>query len=155
MPSLTELRDAAVTALKTALPGVRVDSVSGGADAAAVLKKTLGTATVLVTAVGAQNVADPASCDFDVCGQFAALVVIYGRKDQLTREKDGLVVVEQAAQALHGKTFGLFDTGRARVQSLGPLEDEELEDKGAWVWAIVWEQLLTLTPPAEKTNESV
>ena len=155
MPSLTEVRDAAIAALKTALPGVRVDGVSGGAEAAAVLKKSLGTATVLVTALGAQNAADPRSFDFDVYGQFAALIVIYGRRDQTAREKDGLIVVEQTAQALHGQTFGLFDVGRVRVLSLGPLEDEELENNGAWVWAVTWGQPLTLTPPAENNDESV
>ena len=155
MPSLTEVRDAAVATLKTALPGTRIDRVSGGAEAAAVMKKSLGTATVLVTALGAQNAADPRSLDFDVYGQFAALVTIYGRKDQLAREKDGLAIVERVAQALHGGTFGLFDIGPARVSSLGPLEDEDLEHNGAWVWAVTWGQSLTLTPPAENTDESV
>ncbi|MFQ9867390.1 MAG: hypothetical protein ACLRWP_10680 [Bilophila wadsworthia] len=116
MPSLTEVRDAAVATLKTALPGTRIDRVSGGAEAAAVMKKSLGTATVLVTALGAQNAADPRSLDFDVYGQFAALVTIYGRKDQLAREKDGLAIVERVAQALHGGTFGLFDIGPARYR---------------------------------------
>lgn len=155
MPSLTALRDAAIAVLKTALPDVRVESVSGGADAAVILKKALGNATVLVTALGAQNVADPQTFDFDVYATFAALVVLYGRKDQVAREKDGLVVVEQVAQALHGQTFDFFDTGRSRVLSLGPLEDDELDDKGAWVWAVVWGQSLTLTPPTENNNESV
>lgn len=155
MPSLTELRDSAIAVLKTALPDVRVDSVSGGAEAAVILKKALGSATVLVTALGAQNVAAPQTSDFDVYATFAALVVMYGRKDQTSREKDGLIVVEQTAQALHGQTFGFFDTGRARVLSLGPLEDDELDDKGAWVWAVVWGQSLTLTPPTESNNESV
>ncbi len=155
MPSLTEVRDAAIAALKSAVPEVRVDSVSGGAEAAAVLKKTLGTTTILVTALGAQNAADPRSLDFDVYGQFAALVVIYGRRDQTVREKDGLAVVECAARALHGQTFNLDDTGPARVLSLGPLEDDELDEKGAWVWAVTWGQPLTLTPPMEKPDEPV
>ena len=155
MPSLTEVRDAAIAALKSAVPEVRVDSVSGGAEAAAVLKKTLGTTTILVTALGAQNAADPRSLDFDVYGQFAALVVIYGRRDQAAREKGGLAAVEPAAQALHGHTFGLVDLGPARVLSLGPLEDAELENNGAWVWAVTWGQPLTLTPPMEKPDESL
>ncbi|MFQ9491592.1 MAG: hypothetical protein ACLR0N_12200 [Bilophila wadsworthia] len=45
-------------------------------------------------------------------GQFAALVTIYGRKDQLAREKDGLAIVERVAQALHGGTFGLLTSAR-------------------------------------------
>ncbi len=155
MPSLTEVRDAAIATLKTALPGTRIDCVSGGSEAAVVMKKSLGTATVLVTALGAQNAADPRSLDFDVYGQFAALVTIYGRKDQLAREKDGLAIVDRVALALHGETFGLFDIGPARVLSLGPLEDDELDDKGAWVWAVTWGQPLTFTPPAEKNHESV
>ena len=59
MPSLTEVRDAAIAALKSAVPEVRVDSVSGGAEAAAVLKKTLGTTTILVTAWRAERRRSP------------------------------------------------------------------------------------------------
>ena len=76
MPSLVEIRDAAIRELSLLLPDVTVEAISGGADAAEVLRESLGPATVLVTILSAQNTASTDSFDLDVYGQFAAIVVI-------------------------------------------------------------------------------
>ena len=155
MPSLVEIRDAAIRELGLLLPDVTVGAISGGADAAEVLRESLGPATVLVTILSAQNTASTDSFDLDVYGQFAAIVVIYGGTGQEEREMDGLAVVDEVVHAIHGQMFGLTDTAFAQIRSIAPLDDEELERNGAWAWAVLWGQAFTLTPPAEKTNESV
>ena len=53
MPSLVEIRDAAIRELSLLLPDVTVGAISGGADAAEVLRESLGPATVLVTILSA------------------------------------------------------------------------------------------------------
>ena len=125
MPSLVEIRDAAIRELSLLLPDVTVEAISGGADAA------------------------------DVYGQFAAIVVIYGGTGQEEREMDGLAVVDEVVHAIHGQMFGLTDTSFAQIRSIAPLDDEELERRGAWAWAVLWGQAFTLTPPAEKNHESL
>ena len=155
MPSLVEIRDAAIRELGLLLPDVTVGAISGGADAAEVLRESLGPATVLVTILSAQNTASTDSFDLDVYGQFAAIVVIYGGTGQEEREMDGLAVVDEVVHAIHGQMFGLTDTAFAQIRSIAPLDDEELERKGAWAWAVLWEQAFTLTPPAENPDESL
>ena len=155
MPSLVELRDAAIRELDLLLPDVTVGAISGGADAAEVLRESLGPATVLVTILSAQNTASTDSFDLDVYGQFAAIVVMYGGTGQEEREMDGLAIVDEVVHAIHGQMFGLTDTSFAQIRSIAPLDDEGLERNGAWAWAVLWGQAFTLTPPAEKNHESL
>ena len=116
MPSLVEIRDAAIRELSLLLPDVTVEAISGGADAAEVLRESLGPATVLVTILSAQNTASTDSFDLDVYGQFAAIVVIYGGTGQEEREMDGLAVVDEVVHAIHGQMFGLTDTSFAQIR---------------------------------------
>lgn len=149
MASLTELRDAACACLKNALPAVRVSGLAGSADAATILRESVGKSTVFVVLLAAENHAERAPMDFDMQATLGALVIIHGRKNQTAREADGLAVAEAAAQSLHGRTFGMADAGPARVLGIAPLADEELENKGLWAWAVTWEQSLTFTATQE------
>ena len=77
MPSLTEVRDAAVALLRTVHPDIsRVEAFSGEITLDAVAGKGLPPGvSVLVAAVAADNDAQGDSLDFDVMGTFGALVV--------------------------------------------------------------------------------
>lgn len=119
------------------------------------LRESLGPATVLVTILVRPEYSPADSFDLDVYGRFAAIVVMYGGTGQEEREMDGLAVVDEVVHAIHGQMFGLADTSFAQIRSIAPLDDEELERKGAWAWAVFWEQAFTLTPPAENPDESV
>ena len=77
MPSLTEVRDAAVALLRTVHPDIsRVEAFSGEITLGAVAGKGLPPGvSVLVAAVAADNDALGNSLDFDVVATFGALIV--------------------------------------------------------------------------------
>ena len=77
MPSLTEVRDAAVALLQNVFPDLpRVEAFSGEITIDAVADKRLPAGvSVLVAALTADNDAAPGSLDFDVVASFGVLVI--------------------------------------------------------------------------------
>lgn len=143
---MSELRDAAVECLNRAFPDLCARGVSGSADAASILADYIGAGAILVLAVNAQNVADPNSLFFDINANLAAIVVIHGKRNALSREDEGLPLAEKVALFIHGGTFDLPGVSPARVSAISPIADEELSRRGLWAWTITWNQRLTLTP---------
>ena len=94
MPSLTEVRDAAVSLLRTVHPDIsRVEAFSGEITLDAVAGKGLPPGvSVLVAAVAADNDAQGDSLDFDVMGTFGALVVSNNVAGAEYAEQDALDV---------------------------------------------------------------
>ena len=154
MPSLTEVRDAAVALLQTVFPDLpRVEAFSGEITIDAVAEKRLPPGvSVLVAAVAADNDAAPASLDFDVVGTFGVLVVASNVAGAEYAEADALAVAETAALALHGADFGL-PVSPAVVKTLEAVADDALVENGLCVWTILWRQQLVFTE--RKTDESV
>lgn len=141
MPSLTEVRDAAVALLQGVFPDLpRVEAFSGEITLDAVAEKRLPPGvSVLVAAVAADNEAAPASLDFDVMAAFGALVVSNNVAGAECAEADALAVAERIALAVHGATFGL-PVGPAVIRSLEAVADEELARQGVCVWSVLWRQ---------------
>lgn len=141
MPSLTEVRDAAVALLQGVFPDLpRVEAFSGEITLDAVAEKRLPPGvSVLVAAVAADNEAAPASLDFDVMAVFGALVVSNNVAGAECAEADALAVAERTALAVHGATFGL-PVSPAVVRSLEAVTDEELARQGVCVWSVLWRQ---------------
>ena len=154
MPSLTEVRDAAVALLRTVHPDIsRVEAFSGEITLDAVAGKGLPPGvSVLVAAVAADNDAQGDSLDFDVMGTFGALVVSNNVAGAEYAEQDALHVAEKTALAVHGATFGLPGVSPAVVRSLEAVTDEELAGNGICVWSVVWRQSLVFT---EGVNDGV
>lgn len=146
MASLSQLRDAAVESLELAFPALCVKPVSGSADAASILADYIGKGVVLVMALTAQNVAERNSLVFDLNANLAAIMVIHGLKNALSRENAGLPLAEGLALEIHGNTFGLSGVSPARVSAIAPIADEEITKRGLWAWTITWDQRLVLTP---------
>lgn len=144
MAGLVETREAAIASLGGDFPGLAVLGASGSSDAATILARYIGQGAVIVMALGASNVAAPNSLQFDVNADFAAIVIVHGKKDAKAREDEGLPLAESVALHIHGNTFGLSGASPARVSGISPIADEELSKKGLWAWAIIWEQRLVL-----------
>lgn len=146
MPSLTNIRDAAVGEFKAACPGVTgVRSFSGELDLNTAKSLALGTGvTVLVAALEAESV--PPLDRLDLAGTFAALVVVAGADGREAREAKALAIAEKVTVNIHGNTFGLSGVGKARVASLSPITDDELDKARLSVWSIVWQQSFTFDP---------
>ena len=141
MPSLTEVRDAAVALLQNVFPDLpRVEAFSGEITIDAVADKRLPAGvSVLVAALAADNDAAPGSLDFDVVASFGVLVISSN-------------AAETAALSIHGATFGL-PVSPALVKSLEAVNDEAFVENGYSVWTIVWQQQLIFTE--RNTDESV
>lgn len=154
MPSLTEVRDAAVTLLQTVFPDLsRVEAFSGEITIDAVADKRLPAGvSVLVAALAADNDAPPGTLDFDVVASFGVLVISSNAAGAEYAEADALSVAETAALSIHGATFGL-PVSPALVKSLEAVNDEAFVENGYSVWTIVWQQQLIFTE--RNTNESV
>ena len=132
MPSLTEVRDAAVALLRTVHPDIsRVEAFSGEITLDAVAGKGLppGVSVLVAALVVSNNVAG---------AEYA--------------EQDALDVAEKTALAVHGATFGLPGVSPAVVRSLEAVTDEELAGNGICVWSVVWRQSLVFT---EGVNDGV
>lgn len=140
MPSLTNIRDAAVGEFKAACPGVTgVRSFSGELDLNTAKGMVLGTGTtVLVAALEAENL--PPLEQFDLVGAFVVLVVVAGADGREAREAKALAVAEKVTVNIHGNTFGLSGVGKAAVLLLAPVNDDELDKARLSVWSIVWQQ---------------
>lgn len=144
MAGLVETREAAIASLGGDFPGLAVLGASGSSDAATILARYIGQSAVIVMALGASNVAAPNSLQFDVNADFAAIVIVHGKKDAKAREDEGLPLAESVALHVHGNTFGLSGASPARVSGISPIADEELSKRGLWAWGITWEQRLVL-----------
>ena len=99
---------------------------------------------MFVAVLESSNIADLRTLDLDMRAVFGALVVTRSRRTREEREIEGLKLAEEIVRTVHGNTFGLTGLSPARVQSLSPLEDDELSAQGVWVWAVVWIQDVTL-----------
>ena len=141
MPSLTEVRDAAVTQLQAVFPTLpRVEAFSGEITLDAVAEKGLPPGvSVLIAAVAADNEAAGGSLDFDVTATFGALVVSNNVAGAERAEAEALAVAEKTDLVLHGNDFGL-SVGPAVVRSLEAVTDEELAGQGVCVWSVLWRQ---------------
>ena len=150
MPSLTEVRDAAVTLLQTVFPDLpRVEAFSGEITIGAVADKRLPAGvSVLVASLAADNDAAPGSLDFDVVASFGVLIISSNAAGAEYAEADALSVAETAALSIHGATFGL-PVSPARVKSLEAVNDETFVENGY----SVWQQQLIFTE--RNTDESV
>lgn len=154
MPSLTEVRDAAVALLQTVLPDLpRVEAFSGEITIDAVAEKRLPPGvSVLVAALAADNEAAPGSLDLDVVGAFGVMVISRNAAGAEYAEADALHVAETVALTLHGATFGLL-ASPAVVKALEAVNDEAFIENGYSVWTIVWQQQLVFTE--RNADESV
>lgn len=146
MPSLTEVRDAAVVLLQAVFPDLpRVEAFSGEITLDAVAEKRLPPGvSILVAALAADNDAAPGSLDFDVVGAFGVLVVSNNAAGAECAEADALAVAEKTALSLHGATFGL-PVNPAVVKTLESVADEALVENGLCVWSLLWQQQLVFT----------
>ena len=145
MPTLTEVRDAAVTLLRETFPRlIRVEAFSGELDLESAARKRLPAGvSILVAAVSASN--EGSELDLDMEGTFGAVVVASNRAGREAAEKDVLVTAEKAALAIHGSRFGLSGVSPARVRVLEQVMDEKLAENNLCVWSLVWQQALTFT----------
>ena len=145
MPTLTEVRDAAVELLKRTFPALpRVEAFSGELDLDVAARKRLPPGvSILVAAVSADN--EGTALDLDMEGTFGVVVVASNRAGREVAERDVLATAETAALAIHGSRFGLTGISPARVRVLEQVTDEALAENNLCVWSLVWQQALTFT----------
>ncbi len=148
MPSLTDVRDAAVALLAAGIPeAVRVEAFAGELDMTSIARKNVShsDAGSLFVAVGeAENAADPGSLDFDMAAAFAAFAVARHASRPAHAEAAALGLAQKAARLIHGATFGLAGLSPARVLSIAPVTDEDLEKNNFSVWSVVWTQRVVM-----------
>ena len=144
MPSLTEVRDAAVALLKAGIPEAeRVESFAGDLDMQSAASKNVrpgGGGSLFVAAGEAENEAAPDSLDFDMRGVYGVFAVARHATKPEIAEAQALNLAQRAAKLLHGATFGLTGASPARVISLAPVTDDDLAKAGIWVWSVIWRQ---------------
>ena len=145
MPTLTEVRDAAVELLKKTFPALpRVEAFSGELDLEVAARKRLPPGvTILVAAVSADNEGTALALDME--GTFGVVVVASNRAGREAAEKDVLIAAEKAALTIHGSRFGLTGVSPARVRVLEQVMDEKLAENNLCAWSLVWQQALTFT----------
>lgn len=141
MPSLTQTRDAAIALLRTSLPTAqRVEAFAGDIDLAALAQKGVPPGgSLYVAALSAVNVGQ--GLDFDMQASLGCFCLARAPKAEV-REAEALALAESAAKALHGATFGLATVTPARVVAISSVPDEDVEQSGVVVWAVLWEQSL-------------
>lgn len=148
MPDLTEVRDAATGLLAAGIPeAARVEALAGELDMASIARKNVGHADAgsLFVAVGeAENAAAPDSLDFDMAAVFAAFAVARHASRPAHAEAAALALAQKAAKLVHGSVFGLAGLSPARVLSIAPVADENLEKNNFSVWSVVWAQRITM-----------
>ena len=153
MPSLTDVRDAAVALLCAGMPEAeRVEAFAGDLDMQSAAPKNVrpgGGGTIFVAAVEAENAATPDSLDFDMAGLYGVFALARHAAKPEIAEAQALHLAQRAATLLHGATYGLAGVSPARVLSLAPVNGDDLAKAGIWVWSVVWRQTVvfeTATP---------
>lgn len=143
MPSLTQIRDAAVDTLKTVCPvKQRVKAFSGKLDLDSAKSKNLPAGvSVLVAALEAVN--GQPNEQLDLTGVLVAQVVSVNAANREIREADALKVAEIITPTIHGSKFGLIGVSPALVAALTPLDNDKLDAAGIAVWLVVWQQAFT------------
>ncbi len=148
MPDLTDVRDAAADLLAAGIPeAARVEALAGELDMASIARKNVSHADAgsLFVAVGeAENAAAPDSLDFDMAAVFAAFAVARHASRPAHAEAAALALAQKAARLVHGSVFGLAGLSPARVLSIAPVADENLEKNNFSVWSVVWAQHITM-----------
>lgn len=148
MPDLTDVRDATADLLAAGIPeAARVEALAGELDMASIARKNVSHADAgsLFVAVGeAENAAAPDSLDFDMAAVFAAFAVARHASRPAHAEAAALALAQKAAKLVHGSVFGLAGLSPARVLSIAPVADENLEKNNFSVWSVVWAQHITM-----------
>lgn len=147
MPSLTQIRDAAVNTLRDVCPEAkRIEAFSGELNLDTAKGKILPSGvSVLVAVLEAGN--EPPLEQLDLTGTFAVLVAVNDTRSREAREARALTVAEAVTVAVHGNTFGLAGVGPALVLSLSPFSGDELDKSGLSVWSVIWQQGFTFSLP--------
>lgn len=147
MSRVIAVRDAAVKTLQ-ALPTVKsVRAFAGDLTLEGLGQRPLGLQELFVSVITVDNAPEDAPTDSDLRAAFGLFVIVRNQKDRLEREVMALDLAEQAFTCLHGSTFDLMGVGPALVGGMAPLDGEvrdALEKKGITVWALAWEQRITL-----------
>ena len=143
MPSLTQVRDAAIAHLKTALPAIsRIEGFAGELDMTSAAGKNLPKGGALFVSVG-EAVNSGADADMELVAAFGVFAVARTSGKREAGEAEALALAEAAVTALHGQAFDTQGVGPALVRGITPVPDESLEKLGVSIWSVIWEQLIT------------
>ncbi len=147
MPTLTELQDAAVAHIKAKAPGLRQCAPYAGQFAGEPgARVAIHAPAVLVAALDARpaSPADVGDGRMDVTARMAAYCLARHAGDPGKREGACQDLAANVALAVSLASFGLADTGCARVIDMKTLTDARADQAGFALWAVTWEQELRL-----------
>ena len=145
MPSFSQVRDAAITALKGALPeGARCEAFEGELTTESVALKRLSRAgAVLVACLGAVNTAEEHSLDRTMRLALGAFCVSTNAAGAGAREADSLPLVQAVIRTVHGAVYGLAGVAPGRVLSVDNMFSADLEKRNITAWGVTWEHHIT------------
>ncbi|WP_429885377.1 hypothetical protein [Geoalkalibacter halelectricus] len=145
MTTPTQLQRAAVAHLKIALPGLRTCEVYAGEFAGGELSRaSLAAPAVLVACLGATRGEQDGNEQYDFLCRYSAYCLT---RHAGGREPRGVLAQELAEGVLaqvEGARFGESGCGVARVVRLDNLYSEAFDKAGVALWAVTWEQRVTL-----------
>ncbi len=145
MPTPTQTQQAAVAALKQALPGLRTCEVYAGEFSGGELSRgSLAAPAVLVACLGATRGDEHGSGEYDFVARFAAYCLTRHAGSRAQRGVLAQELAEGVLAALEGSRFGLRGLSAAKVTRLDNLYGEAFDKAGVALWAVSWEQRIKL-----------
>lgn len=138
MPALTAIRDAACAWLARALPEAgRVESFCGSLDFERLGPRNVqysGEGSLFVAVGEARNLGEGQVLDME--GSFWVFAVNRNAARATVAASAALLLIQKAACALHGQTFGLAGISPANVRQIAPISSEELDRARFQVWQL-------------------
>lgn len=151
MPSLIEVRQAAIAKLKQGLPHLKIEPFLADVSLASLSRQSLNSTTIFVAVLEAHNIAQN-SLDFNILGNFAAFCLVRQKSTHM-REDQALALAQNLSWLIHAQTFGLEQLGPAKILQLAPLSEASLEAKGINIWSVLWQQALVFTKTQPLTQK--
>lgn len=138
MPALTAIRDAACLWLAKSLPeAARVETFAGVLDFDRIAPRNVqfaDAASLFMTVGEARNLGEDQVLDMEA--SFWVFSANRNAARPTVAASTALALIQKAACALHGQTFGLEGISPANVRQIVPVNSEELEKNGFQIWQL-------------------
>ncbi|GEM_PF-1531813 len=145
MTTPTQLQAAAVSHLKSTLPGLRACDLYAGEFAGAELSRaSLPAPAVLVACLGATRGGEHGNGEYDFLCRYTAYCLTRHAGGRSQRGVQAMELAEAVLAAIEGSRFGETGCHGARVTRLDNLYGQEFDRAAVAIWAVTWEQLVRL-----------
>jgi len=140
--TLTGLQQAAVDAIKAAIPTLAQCEIYGGQFSGQPGSRVaIHAPAVLITILGCKPVSDPGiEGQMDMQCRFAAYVLAQNNRSRDQREGACIDLVESVSLLIHNNNFGLPMVGLAALVQMQGMTNASADDAGFSLWSVTWDQ---------------